>query len=244
MISTVNLSYYDTSNKEFLQTRATVVDDSDASVDYIPYNATKHLAPDKSLWPAHTHPVFNGSGWDMVADYRGIKYYHMLTQEEKEYGLGESPDVGHYTTVAPNAPGTEWSPLLKQWVVTVESTRIQKLAKLKATYEQQMSRKVNTGLKVRLAGSSSFVDLIIGFQSDDERMRLSSLSAMAALYPSQKEFVYRMFDGRTAILSANDVKVANQIQHMNFIQTNMRYTELTTQVGLATTIDEINNIVW
>lgn len=245
MIKTVNLSYYDTSTKEFLQTRATVVDDSDPSVDYIPYNATTVLAPAKSSWAPHTYPVFNGTDWDMVPDYRGVTFYHYLTQERKEYSLGESPDLGKYTDVPPTTPGTEWSFHLKRWVTTIESTRVAKRQELTNAYNNQMATPVTTDIKGRVVNTSNYVDVVVTFQTDDDRQKLASLLAMVKLMSQTSSvYSYKMADGTNVMLSAKDIEFLDRVQHTHYLQCNMKYWDLTTKLDLATTIDDINRIAW
>lgn len=245
MVKTVLLSYFDMATKEFLQTRATVVDDSDPSVDYIPYNATEVIAPDKTTWPAHTYPVFNGTGWDMVPDYRGVTFYNVLTQETKEYELGETPDTTNYVDVAPTAAGTEWSPLLRQWTITLESTRLAKKNEIEASYNNHVNSFINTGIKARSANSSSLVDVVIKINNDKDMTELPMMKALSIMRSrSTTRFTYKMADGTSVILSADELKMVCDMQYMNFMNAKLKLSELTTRLEMATTIEEINRIVW
>lgn len=245
MVKTVLLSYFDMATKEFLQTRATVVDDSDHSVDYIPYDATEVLAPDKTTWPAHTYPVFNGTGWDTVPDYRGVTFYHHLTQETKEYGLGESPDTSLYTDVAPSGTGTEWNPRSGKWAITVESARYVKRKEIEEVYKNHLNSTINTGIRGRIVNTSSSTDVVIRFGSDEDRLKLSLIEAISAARPGSKDsFTYQTADGLVVELSASEIKTICEIQHMNFLNVNVKYFDIMTRLDLASTIEEINQITW
>jgi len=60
-----------------------------------PANATDVDLPTSQ---ANKAPVFNGTGWDMVDDYRGEKYYDKTTGNIIKFELGNSPDASMQST--------------------------------------------------------------------------------------------------------------------------------------------------
>lgn len=250
MVKTVLLSYFDMATKEFLQTRATVVDDSDPSVDYIPYNATEVIAPDKTTWPAHTSPVFNGTSWDTVPDYRGVTFYHHLTQETKEYGLGESPDTSLYTDVAPSDSGTIWNSSSRTWSHTVDGHRISKITELVKAYNDALYTPFDTGVKAMDLESKVQVpvlaSIVTGATANSDGFDAYSNLINSTAYYANKEhdILYQTADGKTVIVSASNSDTLLSSTYDECARLSKKLSSLLARVATARTIEAINEIVW
>lgn len=248
MVKTVILSYFDMTTKEFLQTRATVVDDSDPSVDYIPYDATEVIAPDKTTWPALTCPVFNGTGWDMVPDYRGVTFYNVLTQETKEYELGESPDFKNYTSTIPSADRTIYNSSMRAWVHTLYGHKISKRLELVKAYSAAISAPFDTRIKAIDTETRAQVSVkasITGQNAGEDSGLYSSIRNSALFYTSKnKGAVYNTADGKVVILGAGDSeKLLSSISNES-TRLIKRLSELLLQLESAQTIEAVDAIVW
>lgn len=254
MIKTVNLSYYDTSTKEFLQTRATVVDDSDPSVDYIPYNATTVLAPAKSSWAPHTHPVFNGTGWTMVADYRGVTFYDKVTQETKEYGLGESPDWNTYINVAPPSSKMVWDNTNGRWIHTLEGHKISKRFELAQAYKVALATPFDTGLTGSYISGSLPVPIIASC-SPAETIENTGSNASAYLYRTytyhaahvaeyNQRVIYNTVDNKTLLVTGKTLRAVTSKIADETTRLGQKLLSLSEQVERATTIADVDAIVW
>lgn len=258
MVKTVLLSYFDMATKEFLQTRATVIDDSDPSVDYIPYNATEVIAPDKTTWPAHTSPVFNGTSWDMVPDYRGVTFYHVLTQETKEYELGETPDTTNYVDVAPTSKGAVWNNSLHAWTRTLNSSKMQKLLELVEAYNSALYSPIDTVVKATEIETGSTVSVkasILHIPVDsmpkepaytsttwNSYMRL--INHAEFLVGDLQRIVYKTADDKLVWLNAVDLKIIRTTIATECSRINQRLWSLFDATMRAVTIAAVDAIVW
>lgn len=249
MVKTVLLSYFDMATKEFLQTRATVVDDSDHSVDYIPYDATEVLAPDKTTWPAHTYPVFNGTGWDTVPDYRGVTFYHHLTQETKEYGLGESPDTSLYTDVAPSDAGTIWNSSMDSWVHTVDGHKLSKRLELVKACNDAMYGSFNTGVQATDMSSHSQIPVFasIMYRNDEDEMSAiytGLLNQAASISSESQDVVYKTADDKIVTVSPSKMEAILAAVSAEHNRICKRLSTLLAAVERAQTAEAIDAIVW
>lgn len=209
---------YDEKTKELKGTQNAFIDPLETkkqgkNVYLIPQNGTEKEPPKTEENQA---VIFNGSEWEIVADYRG-KTYYIGTEQHEMRELGDLPNGATFEPVEP--------------IKTLEELKADKLNELASITSKYDNQLVNTDM---------IINSSLGFTVNADLRSQNNLRGLIAVGMEPVNFVTA--DNSVQSLSIEQLNVllnecAQNVQHLYLLK--WQYRE---QIEQAKTVEELNAI--